>query len=351
MTPLAPHPLHIAAIGASTSIGGYAQASLAAVASGLANFADHPFLLDLAGSPYKVAQAPYINATLKCAERMQTLLNLAISDCCEHWKSQAQRLPAVVCLPLPRPSLGAEQIRELLHQLMRDCPGLVIQPEDIVMQGHASVFYALKRASHWLSQPGHEFCLLLGVDSWLDNDTLTWLDLHQQLLTANNAYGFIPGEAGAAMLLARKQSLADYGLSSHGQIVSFSTADEPVNHSKGVCTGQGLTQALQKVLQAIPNEQKLAQTVCDLNGQMHRVDEWGFTLARVNERFVKADEFTCPADCWGDIGAASGLMNLMLATQLIQKDSNDGQIHLIWGSSMHQMRGAALLIPTPQASQ
>ncbi len=84
-----------------------------------------------------------------------------------------------------------------------------------------------------------------------------------------------------------------------------------------------------------------------MNGEPYRADEFGFACLRTREAFVSASEFVAPAECWGDVSAASAPLQAMLASIAASKAYANGQYALLWGSSESGERGAMLLhMPT-----
>jgi 3-oxoacyl-[acyl-carrier-protein] synthase-1 len=84
-----------------------------------------------------------------------------------------------------------------------------------------------------------------------------------------------------------------------------------------------------------------------MNGEPYRADEYGFTVTRTRERFEAASEFVAPADCWGDVGAASGPLLAVLAVVAHAKRYARGGASLLWASSDSGERAAALLLAEP----
>ncbi len=334
--------LHIIATGAATALGSYAAATLAAVQARIANFADHPYLLDLQGEPYILAAAPYIDPDHQGIKRYNLLLDYALSDCCAEKEGMPASMPCVLCLPNERPAFGFNQVRKVAQQLVNDYPGLLLTSQDLYYQGHAAAYQALEQVQKHLLYTSHEFCLLAGVDSYVDSTTLNWLEMNSQVHNATNAYGFVPGEAAACVLLCTQNIVDKYQLTSLGTLLAFAHAFEPIHHTQGVCTGQGLTQAIQQTLNHCPPDQKVQRVICDLNGEPHRSDEYGFTLTRLSHYFENPDHFTAPADCWGDVGAATGVLNMVLATAK-PACTKPNALTLLWSSSMHDARSALLL--------
>ena len=123
----------------------------------------------------------------------------------------------------------------------------------------------------------------------------------------------------------------------------MATANEPNRiYTETVCIGEGLTKVVQRVLGFMPEGAKVDTILCDQNGEAYRADEFGFTLARTAERFVDPSDFGAPADCWGDVGAASGPLFVVLAAMAAKKGYAKGPRTLLWTSSEGGERSAVL---------
>jgi 3-oxoacyl-[acyl-carrier-protein] synthase-1 len=83
--------------------------------------------------------------------------------------------------------------------------------------------------------------------------------------------------------------------------------------------------------------------ICDQNGEAYRADELAFMLVRLSERFTDGSDFEAPADCWGDVGAASGPLFVVLAAAAAERGYARGPHYVLWTSSESGERGAALL--------
>jgi 3-oxoacyl-[acyl-carrier-protein] synthase-1 len=59
---------------------------------------------------------------------------------------------------------------------------------------------------------------------------------------------------------------------------------------------------------------------------------------------MSASDFVAPADCWGDVSAASAPLCLALSVIASSKGYANGQYALLWTSSESGERGAALLL-------
>jgi 3-oxoacyl-[acyl-carrier-protein] synthase-1 len=92
-----------------------------------------------------------------------------------------------------------------------------------------------------------------------------------------------------------------------------------------VCIGEGLT-ALFRTLAGVPPVVRADHLYCDMNGEPYRADEFGFATIRAGGLFRDPSAFTTSADCWGDVGAASGPLFLVLAEAAARKAYSPGPV-------------------------
>jgi 3-oxoacyl-[acyl-carrier-protein] synthase-1 len=81
---------------------------------------------------------------------------------------------------------------------------------------------------------------------------------------------------------------------------------------------------------------------CDLNGEPYRADEFGFAVLRTKEAFAMASDFTAPADCWGDVSAATMPLTMSLACVAAKKGYASGPYSFLWASSESGERACIL---------
>jgi 3-oxoacyl-[acyl-carrier-protein] synthase-1 len=128
------------------------------------------------------------------------------------------------------------------------------------------------------------------------------------------------------------------------RVVSASTTVEK-NRIKTdtICVGEGLTAAIRGACAALePAKGRVEQTWCDMNGERYRSTEYTYTLLRAQSLFVKS-HVSHPADCWGDVGAASGPLFIGLAIESWSRSYAKGPRALLWTSSECGYRAAAVL--------
>ena len=130
------------------------------------------------------------------------------------------------------------------------------------------------------------------------------------------------------------------------RVLSVSTAQEP----SGVLTDRpntaaGLTHVVRNVLaDADVHPVNIAMAWTDLNGESYRAREWAFTEVRLG--FTSDTALMHPADCHGDLGAATDANLLGLAALAHATGWSDGRPMLVFSGSEGGLRAATLLAPS-----
>jgi 3-oxoacyl-[acyl-carrier-protein] synthase-1 len=350
----------VLAIGACTPVGGDARSTAAAVRAGLCGFSEHAYMIDTAGEPMRVAQVAGVDAGLRGAERLVALLAPALTEALAGVLTPSRattgdhegRIGVAIAWPPARPG-GPDDTADAVRALCRDRLGARLGPFQLFASGHAGGFEALDQARAWLRAGQVDAVVVAGVDSYLAPETLEWLEAEDQMHGAgplNNAWGFIPGEAAGALLLARAGAAAGGGAGvgafsgGWADVLAVGLGRESkLNKSGEVCIGEGLTQALRRALDEMPAGGVIDNVVCDMNGEAYRADEYGFCGLRVRDWLRDPTDFLAPADCWGDVGAAGLPLHLLLAASACRKGHAKGPLTLLWGSSDGGGRGAAVI--------
>jgi 3-oxoacyl-[acyl-carrier-protein] synthase-1 len=342
-------PIHMIGLGASTSVGRDAWASAAAVRAGISGFMQHPYMIDTAGQPMRAAIAPWLDIGLSGVDRFEALLFPAIDQALApvaEERTSPLRIALSLGLPSPRPGLANDLSSSLVKTLGKKYRQ-VFSAVATFPNGHAAGLLALDAAAKKLEQGAFDACVVAGVDSYIEPETLEWLEDGDQLHSAgplNNAWGFIPGEGAGAILITRGEIAERLRLMPLAIVLAVGTAFEPKRiKSDTVCIGEGLTQAFRGALAQLPNGIKVTDVYCDMNGEPYRADEYGFTGLRTKEAFEAVSDFVAPADCWGDVAAAGAPLHLMLAAIAGAKGYARGNVAFAWASAEPGERAAALL--------
>jgi 3-oxoacyl-[acyl-carrier-protein] synthase-1 len=346
---LAASDIQIVGLGASTPVGRDAWSSAAAVRAGISGFAGHPYMIDTAGEPMRVAYAPWLDIAVTGLERLEALLFPAIDEALRPVTDGGTKTPTVALslgLPSARPGLPRELDSTLKRSINERYRGRFMAVATF-SSGHAAGLLALNAARKKLLEGSFDACVVAGVDSYISPETLEWLEENDQLHGAgpfNNAWGFIPGEGAGAALLMRGDVVCALGLSSFASVRSVGLGNERNRiKTETVCIGEGLTQAFHAALGDLPEGTQVTDVYCDMNGEPYRADEYGFACLRTKEFLGSASDFVSPADCWGDVSAAVGPLCMSLAVIAAQKAYANGRLALVWASSESGERGGALL--------
>jgi 3-oxoacyl-[acyl-carrier-protein] synthase-1 len=206
--------------------------------------------------------------------------------------------------------------------------------------GRAAGLAALHRAARHLRDDRVRVAIVGGVDSLLRRGPVARLLEQGRLKHDEMPHGVIPGEAAAFVVLQ-----ADAG---RGRVsLEYSAvAEEETARTGEPCRGVGLTRVLRETGAKLP---EYPHVVCDLNGERYRHMEWGLASVRALGKVGKRPggpaetDLRHPADCIGDAGAASGLVNVVWAATAIRKGYARSDRALVWGASDGVLRAAVTL--------
>jgi 3-oxoacyl-[acyl-carrier-protein] synthase-1 len=341
--------IYIIGLGARTPVGVSAATTAAAVRAKINRLARHPYMIDQTGAPMVVSRARYLPEDLEGFERFSGLAIPAALEALMPLQQFASALPPTplfIGLPAQRPGLP-EKLAEKIANAFKNLADMPARFSEIstIACGHAAGLLAIEAAVRKIYTGEAEICLAGGVESYLEPETLEWLDAEEQLHSDQNNWGFAPGEAAGLCLLSSRGAALKYHLSTSCQMLAIASAREKnVIKTDTVCTGAGLSAAFQSVLQSLDlNKEKINRIICDMNGERYRADEFGFTIVRTAEYFVEPGNFWAPADCWGDVGAASGPLFVSLACYAARRGYSNGTLNLLWTSSETGERSAAVV--------
>jgi 3-oxoacyl-[acyl-carrier-protein] synthase I len=340
--------VHLIALSAWTPVGSCAASTAAAVRAGVSRIREHPFMIDADGEPLRSGYVPAIEPELLGAARMVELARRALRDieqALENAGHVARALPLWLALPEERPGFGAAQATRLVQTLVADARfkhGLIVHTEG---RGHAGALLGLQRAVREIAGGREELCLVAGVDSYFDADTLDWLDADQRVSRASRRGGFPPGEAAAVLALASGGFQLRAGLPSLARIRSVACSHESRDETapEGLL-GQALTTVYLEVGAALLRPQeRFDDLYCDINDERARTTDLGFALLRAGDLFRDGTAYVTPVPCMGEVGAATAALNCVLAARSFARGHAAGDNVLISAASWSGLRGAALL--------
>lgn len=342
----------ITGLGLVTSVGLDMVHSCSSIRAGVTRFAsydDHYCFPSEHGEhePESVVAAR-VPLLIEGRERMPVLLHAAMQDLVRNTGLNSDtfaRVKTFVGLPpalrtsAVRDFLGVEQARDALQRIG---PGANPDNMSFFLSGGVAFLEAIESACRAIKAGQCDACIAICADSYHDAHTLAWLDGKMRLKSQRNRDGFVPGEAAAAVRIESMDSARTSGSKILARIESIGRSVEPRSIKSGEpSTALGLTQAITQAVGPEPAE--IAWSACDLNGESYRAQEWGNTQVRLTPVFRNLQHLWHPADCAGDVGAASGGLLTVLAARALQRGYAPADRCLIWSAADEGQRAAMII--------
>lgn len=336
--------VHIAGVGARTPVGLAAPAAAAAVRAGISRLGEHPFLVDQVGDLMPAAMDPLLDPALFGFQRFLSLATTALQEACVPLADFRVKAPLYLALPERRPGFSIEDANAIRSGIASLASAFVSEV-NVIAEGHAAGFAALQQAAGRIQRGEVEVSIAGGVDSYFHPDTMEWLDANRQLVGAVSRSGFVPGEGAGFCLLMSESAGMRFGVRQLAHIFAVATGRETkLIKTSDVCLGEGLTETVREATRGLelPAE-RITDILCDMNSERYRTEEWGFVCLRLPLHCENPTGYVSPADCWGDMGAASGPLFVMVACEAGARGYSGGPRTLLWASSEGGLRGAAVL--------
>lgn len=349
-------PLFVISTGARTPLGLHSAASAAAVRAAISSCSEHPYMIDQTGEPMAASMDTLLEPNLACRQRMLAMAQTALAEACEPLANQntLKSIPLFLGLPEPRPGFR-ETDAHWLSQCMSQQTELPVAIErcQAHMSGNSSALSLIDAARQEMAQGHYDACLIGGVESYFHPDTMDWLDHNRQLLGNASRAGFVPGEGAGFCLMATAAAAQRLNLRPIATIHNTSTHwENKLIKTQDINLGEALIQTVHRTVAGLdPSRERISSIYCDINGERYRGEEWGFSCLKLAQFFEDPTGYSSPADCWGDMGAASGALFIGLATQACQRGYATGRYSLVWTSSENGLRASVLLeadvVPSP----
>ncbi|HXT79170.1 MAG TPA: hypothetical protein VN702_06375 [Acetobacteraceae bacterium] len=322
--------------GALSSVGLDAPSTAAAQRAGIAGHAAHPFMVNQVGDKMIVSRVPWGEDGADGVARMLALAEPAARQAIAA-APNGRPFDMLLALPEPRPGLPDGFAAKIATRLAERL-GVPVRTGKLCADGHAAGLSLMGEAVAAVARDPEALVLVGGVDTWLVPETLEWLDGLETLHSVAMPWGFCPGEAAAFCLFgadgAGRLSIEGAGQATEANRIRTET----------VCTGDALTIAWRDALARVAGTaHRIDQIWCDLNGEPYRGDEIGFSVLRTREHLAEDIDIATPADCWGDVGAATGPLLVIAAAFAAAKAYAPGPLSLVSASSISGRRAALLL--------
>jgi 3-oxoacyl-[acyl-carrier-protein] synthase-1 len=345
--------LAVTGLGCHSAVGlGVAQ-TCAAIRAGIMRLQSYPDYVpqapDLAEGPPEPtahAPAPGLPSGAGLERRLGALAARALRDLlrdCTLGRQDFRRMHLLLALP----EKGREGIEDLdagkLLQGVRRSSSLEFEAgEGAFHDGHCAALLALDEARRIVTADGAARCLILAVDSNVLDGNLDWLDRSWRLKSQRNVDGFVPGEAGVAILVEGAATAARRRAPILARIAGIGGGEEPSpSSSDAQSTGAGLTAAIRAACPEMSGR-PVRWVVCDMNGESYRGREWGVVLTRLGPGFDSPAVWH-PATSVGDVGAASGALQLAMVCRAFARGYAPAAEALVWCASDSSRRSAGCI--------
>ncbi|SHN09269.1 hypothetical protein [Rhizobacter sp. OV335] len=294
----------VLASGMVTALGYNAPSTLAALRAGVSAVQATRWVDTQDGQPIRGARVSlphWWEGTGKLAE----LVAPAIHECLQALPADAHaRVPLLLGVSsAARPGRPADLDARLLgevHLRLERAP----HPVSRLFAGdQIGCMQALLLAEQLLATGQADHVVVAGVDSFLSAGTLEAYEQRRRLLTAANFNGFLPGEAGCAVLLARRGAAAPDAL----HIAGWGLAREAATiEDTQPLRARGLTAAIKQALGvAGVGMGDVAWRITDLSGEHYKFKEALLAAMRL-DRSTRDGALPLwhPIEFLGEIGAA-----------------------------------------------
>ncbi|WP_437585658.1 hypothetical protein [Sorangium sp. So ce1000] len=211
--------------------------------------------------------------------------------------------------------------------------------------GHSGVAHVMARAMSDLAEGRVRVALVVGVDSLLEADTLSWLERAQRLKVPGMPVGLRPGEAAAVVALEAEHFASARRARKLAAVREVRLGEEERTLlSRESPSGAILADLLTGLDGADFPGGSPAWLITDLNGESHRAMEWGNVVIRVRARHrgFSPRALWHPASSFGDTSAASGGVALCVAASALARGYAPSSSAVITSTS--DGRGRAVLV-------
>jgi 3-oxoacyl-(acyl-carrier-protein) synthase len=279
-------------------------------------------------------------------ERLLQMTQAAAREALAHYRGAP--IPLILAGPENYPGVINQLPSNFLSVLKTqvDLP-ILYSASRIIGTGRTGVLEALRLAQFYLGSGQHDHVLIGGVDSCQHSAWLEFLDRTERLKSASphrRADTFVPGEGAAFLLLTNNPACA---MHSNNRVMTLTEPglSQEAGHiySQAPYRGDGLDAAVKQALSHLPEPHKIHYLFSGINGESYWAKELGVAVTRSSQRFDNM-KHQHPADCFGDLGAATGGALIALAAYSAFKQNSPAN-SLICTSSDSAYRAAVCLIP------
>jgi 3-oxoacyl-[acyl-carrier-protein] synthase I len=324
-----------------TAVGLNAPASCAAIRCGLNNFAETRFM-DSAGEWIVGSEVP-LDPPWRGRTKLVHLVVPAIRECLEQVKDRLpEEVPLFLCVAERERPGRLDGLEDLLLEEVQTALGIRFHGSSAVIAGgRVGGVEAINQARTAIYSRNLPLAIVAGVDTYLVSTTLGEFEKRDRILTGKNSNGFIPGEAGAAVLIGPESHKTDRDLLISG--IGFGEEKATID-SEEPLRADGLVQAIKQALaEAKLSLGDIDYRITSVNGEQYWFKEAALALTRILRERKEEFDIWHAADCIGEVGTAIVPCSLGVALAAARKQYAPGKRTLCHFSSDNGARGALIL--------
>jgi 3-oxoacyl-[acyl-carrier-protein] synthase-1 len=315
-------PLAITGTGMVTGVGLNAPATCAAIRCAIDNFQETRFM-DKGGEWIMGCEVP-LEQPWRGKTKLIKMAAVAIHECLAgNTRIVPKETPLLLCLSEhERKGRVIEDDNRFFLDLQEELGLEFHEKSRVIARGHVAVAVALKHARQLLQEANIKHVLIAATDSLLVAPTLAHYEAHERLLTSQNSNGFIPGEAGAALVIEPVNTRPEGQLICRG--LGFGIEKAHID-SEEPLRADGLTSAIKESLNDAGCEMgDLDFRITDLSGDQYYFKEASLVLLRLLRSRKNVFDIWHPADCVGEVGSAMGLVMVGILKMACEKNYSKG---------------------------
>lgn len=298
-------PLAVLSSGMVTGVGWSTAAACAAIRVGISGFVETEFMYD--GAFVQGCPVPFdapCRGLSKLVEMAATALDEALAPAVAG-HAETERIPLLLCVSETSRAGRFSGLESTILDSVAECLGCAFHSRSTVIpDGRIGGVHALMLAREIMDQDREiEHTLVCGVDTLLVTKTLDHYHKRRRLLTARHSDGFIPGEAAGAVLLGRLRSESRASIAVTG--IGLGEEPAPIDSGKPL-RADGLVMAIREAMsEAGIGFDQLAYRLTDNSGEQFGYKESALAMTRVVRPVKPEFDIQHPADCIGEVGAAT----------------------------------------------
>lgn len=285
-----------------TGVGLNAPSSCAAIRCGINNFQETRFM-DKGGEWIVGCEVP-LEQPWRGRSKLVKLVTPAIRECLDAIGNiNPAKIPLLLCVAeKDRPGRLEGLDDQLMQEVQAELGITFHESSATISNGRVGGVIAMKQALTLINRGSVPLCIIAGVDTFLVGGTLSAYEERERVLTSKNSNGFIPGEAGAAVLIGPGRQTDKVCMSVLG--IGFGKEEATIESEKPL-RADGLVQAIKEALSGAGLTMgKLDYRITDISGEQYYFKEACLALTRILRDRKEEFDIWHPADCIGEVGAA-----------------------------------------------